>query len=92
MGFVYDGNGLFSSTLIPSQNRRIGAAVRETLAEVMESRLRKIDGLCSTRHNRNFHTAFRVALCSTIFYCRYVLYHWSFHFSETANAGSLTEI
>jgi hypothetical protein len=36
---------MFSSTLIPSQNRYIGTGVRETLAEVMESRLRKIDGL-----------------------------------------------
>jgi hypothetical protein len=91
MGFVY-GDDLFSSTLIPSQNRWIGTGVRETLAEVMESRLRKTDGLCSTCDNRNFHTAFRVALYSMIFHCLYILQHWNFHFSETANAGSLTEI
>lgn len=72
MGFVY-GNDLFSSTLIPSQNRCIGTGVHVTLPEVMESRLRKIDGFCGTCDNRNFHAAFRVALCTMIFHCRYVL-------------------
>lgn len=69
------GNDLFSSVLIPSQNRCIGTGVRETLAEVMESRLRKIDGLCATCDDRNFHVAFQVALCTMIFHCQYVLQH-----------------
>jgi hypothetical protein len=57
MGFVY-GNDLVSSTLIPLQTRCIGTGVRETLAEVMKSRLRKINGLCSMCDNRNFMLLF----------------------------------